>query len=180
MAANLILNLPEFCARAATLEGEFAPQAFSRLHAELVGIETGRWRVAGRLAARHELPEFAGLPVLELTIEAVFQVACVRCLEPVRVELSVDQAFVALASEAAADDALAEDERFDAIVSSTHFDLAALIEDEALMALPSQPHHERCSAQALAALGLKPGEEGVMLQAPKDNPFAVLEALKKH
>jgi len=180
MTQTLRLNLPDFCAHGEAREGVLAPESFPRLYADVVEVIGGQWRVRGRLALRQELPEFEGRPILELSAEAVLRVACVRCLEPVEVAVRVEHGFVAVGSDAEADEALTEDDRYDAIVSSVQFDLAGLIEDEILMAVPAQPRHERCSPQALAALGLSADEEGVALQVPKDNPFAVLQALKKH
>jgi uncharacterized protein len=180
MTQTLRLNLPDFCAHGEALEGGLAPESFPRLYADVVEVIRGQWRVRGRLAMRHELPEYEGQPLLDLSAEAILRVACVRCLEPVEVAVQVESGLVAVGSDAEADEALTEDDRYDAIVSSAQFDLAGLIEDEILMALPAQPRHEHCSPRALAALGLSADEEGVALQVPKDNPFAVLEALKKH
>lgn len=180
MTPPLKLNLPDFCALGEAREGVLTSESFPRLHAEVVEVVSGQWRVKGRLILRQELPDYEGLPILDLSVEAVLQVACVRCLEPVEVAVQVERGFVAVGSDAEADEALTEDDRYDAIVSSVQFDLAGLIEDEILMALPAQPRHERCPPQALAALGLAADEEGVALQVPKDNPFAVLQALKKH
>lgn len=180
MTQTLRLNLPDFCAHGQLREGVLALQSFPRLYAEVVEVIGGHWRAQGRLAARQELPEFEGRPVLDLSVDAVLRVHCVRCLEPVQVEVQVERGFVALGSDAEADEALAEDDRYDAIVSSDQFDLCGLIEDEILMALPAQPRHDQCSPEALAALGLSAHEEGVALQVPKDNPFAALQALKKH
>lgn len=180
MTPTLKLNLPDFCAHGEAREGVLAPESFPRLHAEVVEVVSGQWRVKGRVILRQELPEYEGRPILDLSVKAVLRVACVRCLEPVEVAVQVERGFVAVESDTEADEALTEDDRYDAVVSSLQFDLAGLIEDEILMALPAQPRHERCSPQALAALGLSADEEGVALQVPKDNPFAVLQALKKH
>lgn len=71
---------------------------------------------------------------------------CSKCLEPVRVPaLHTDSRFRFAASEqqAAAEDREAGDEE-EVIAASAHLDLAALVEDEAILALPMAPAHPDC------------------------------------
>ena len=69
----------------------------------------------------------------------------------------------------------------DLLVSSRRFDLAALVEDEAIMALPPAPRHDDCSAPAVAdAPAAGEGADagpGDAAPAPR-NPFGALAALK--
>ncbi len=79
---------------------------------------------------------------------------CSRCLEPVEVSgLSTDTRFRLAASEqqAAAEDREADEE--EVIAASTHLDLAALVEDEAILALPMAPAHGGCEWKAEALSG---------------------------
>lgn len=74
---------------------------------------------------------------------------CSRCLEPVAVpQLHSDTRFRFAASEqqAAAEDREAEEE--EVIAASPHLDLAALVEDEAILALPMAPAHPGCEWQS--------------------------------
>jgi uncharacterized protein len=70
---------------------------------------------------------------------------CSKCLEPVAVpELHTDTRFRFAASEqqAAAEDREAEEE--EVIAASPNLDLGALVEDEAILALPMAPAHPAC------------------------------------
>ncbi len=180
MTTDLILNLPEFCARGEKREGRMTPDAFPRVFADSIDAKGLQWRVTGALVTRQELPGYAGSPVLTLIVRGIARLPCTRCLEPVDVDVAIDHRYIGMASEALADEALVDDEHYDAVVSSTSFDLAQLIEDELLMTLEAQAQHGRCDPRALTALGLAEDGDGVALHAPKDNPFAVLNTLKKH
>ena len=76
---------------------------------------------------------------------------CSRCLEPVEVaELHTDTRFRFAASEqqAAAEDREVDEE--EVLAASPHLDLAALVEDEAILALPMAPAHVTCEWHAQA------------------------------
>jgi uncharacterized protein len=78
---------------------------------------------------------------------------CSRCLEPVQVRgLSTDTRFRLAASEAqaAAEDREAESE--EVIAADPNLDLAALVEDEAILALPMAPAHEDCDWKPRAGM----------------------------
>ena len=93
-----------------------------------------------------------------LRVQTTFSpwMTCARCLEPVAVhELHTDTRFRFAASEqqAAAEDREAEGE--EVIAGSPHLDLAALVEDEAILALPMAPVHSACEWHSMA--GADPG-----------------------
>lgn len=74
---------------------------------------------------------------------------CSRCLEPVQIrDLSTDTRFRLAASEgqAAAEDR--EAESVEVIAADANMDLAALVEDEAILALPMAPAHDDCDWQS--------------------------------
>jgi uncharacterized protein len=73
--------------------------------------------------------------------------------------------------EAAAAELDAESED-DVLVSSAHFDLLALVEDELLLALPIVPRHDACPAPL-------PAPSDDLSEEPRANPFAALAALKR-
>jgi len=178
MADAWTINLHDFCARGEQREGVFGAADLPRVLEEASGLGEIRWAIAGGAVKRSESVDHVGRPSLHLTISGRLAVPCVRCLTPLDIDLDIRQGFIVFPSEAQADEALVEDEAFDAIADSTDFDLAALIEDEILMAIPPRAAHETCSAQALAALGLAQLGEGVGLHTPRENPFDVLKALK--
>lgn len=91
-----------------------------------------------------------------LRVQTTFSplMTCSRCLEPVAVaELHTDTRFRFAASEqqAAAEDREADEE--EVIAASPHLDLAALVEDEAILALPMAPVHPACEWHSAAAVG---------------------------
>ena len=61
------------------------------------------------------------------------------------------------------------------LVTSRDFDLAALVEDEVLLAMPLVPRHEVCPVK------VKMAAADIDFEAPveKPNPFAMLAQLKK-
>jgi len=80
---------------------------------------------------------------LHLTVDAVLPLVCQRCLSTVDVSVQVDQDYRFVETEALAEEQ-DDDCEEDLLVISREFDLAALIEDEVLMALPLVPRHEIC------------------------------------
>ncbi|MDR3370540.1 DUF177 domain-containing protein [Rhodoferax sp.] len=126
--------------------------------------------------ARVELhPSAAGQPEswLHLTVETSLPQTCQRCLGSVDVSVQVDREFRFVESEAVAEQQDDECEE-DLLVTSREFDLAALIEDEVLMALPLVPRHETCPVGVKMAVA----DEDFDAPVEKPNPFAVLAKLK--
>jgi len=135
-----------------------------RLAAELTDVD-GRlqWAVLGGADAH-------GHPSLTLRVSGPVHLRCQRCLSPFEFGIDSDSVLI-LAEDEASADALEEqldDDSVDVVVGSRTMDLAALIEDEALLALPVSPRHEVCPDQsALDALK----------KDKPDSPFAVLKNL---
>lgn len=174
----LRLDVAAAAADRAVLDGCWPQDSLPRLAADaLVGGDLGG-DVDVAYSARFEerrMPGGAPQPRLHLTAHAQVTQQCQRCLEPVRLPLSVDRWFAFAASEedAAAQDADSDD---DVLVISARFDLRALVEDELLMALPLVPRHDGCP-QPLAALG-RPADEAADASRTV-HPFAALAALKR-
>jgi uncharacterized protein len=105
-----------------------------------------------------------GRPSLHLEVRGQLVLKCQRCLDPLTfpLEVAVD---LELAQSRAEIDA-AEDDT-DRVLASKDMDVAALVEDEAILALPMIPAHEHCV------------EIGKTRETQKASPFAVLAALKK-
>jgi uncharacterized protein len=90
---------------------------------------------------------------VELTFDAVLELVCQRCLEPVELKVS-EQLSLSLLDESAGEEA-SEDAA--ALLDRGKFNPAVLIEDELIVALPIIPRHEKLDecgsiAQALQAL----------------------------
>ena len=111
---------------------------------------------------------------VQLQAEVVLPLTCQRCLGPVEMAVGFKRDFRFVASEelAAIED---EESEEDVLVLSRNFNLAELVEDELLMALPVAPKHDVCPESvklsvADADFSHEPEE--------KPNPFAVLQRLK--
>lgn len=111
---------------------------------------------------------------LQLIVDTRLVQTCQRCLQPTEEAIHVDRLFRFVASEAVAEQ---EDEDCDEdlLVSSRTFDLATLIEDEVLLALPLVPWHDVCPVPVKTSVTDADFEQ----LAAKPNPFAALAALKK-
>jgi uncharacterized protein len=97
--------------------------------------------------------------------------------------LQVDRRFRFVRTEAEAA-RLDEDSDDDVLVLEPRLDLAELLEDEFILALPIVPMHDSCPQPLLtpAQPGLRPGvaaQDANATQAERPNPFAALAALRK-
>ncbi|MCL4744908.1 MAG: DUF177 domain-containing protein [Burkholderiaceae bacterium] len=167
------IDTAEFARRGANLMGVVALREFDRMRDLLAG-EHGelRWELRGERRARHEGGHD---DYLELSLEGTAQLACVRCLRPVTVELRERRLYRLFATESQALREDAEVDEHDALVGSARFDALALLEDEAILALPIAPRHPKCAlagdAGARDAASADPA-------APRENPFAVLARIR--
>ncbi|MDD2810955.1 YceD family protein [Rhodoferax sp.] len=121
-------------------------------------------------------PDAAGQPQvwLHLALALSLPLTCQRCLRPVDVQVEINRDFRFVATEAQAeleDDASEED----LLVASVDFELAALIEDEILLAWPLVSRHEVCPV----SLKLAVADADFNQANEKPNPFAALAQLKK-
>lgn len=125
------------------------------------------WTLTGIRRARSN-----GQPAdfVRLTVVGTLALACQRCLVPFAHPVGLDVLLEVVRSDEEADAAPLDDDEADVIVGATAFDLAALIEDEILLSLPSAPRHDVCPA---------PTDEAAPVAANgKPSPFAVLAQLK--
>jgi uncharacterized protein len=119
-----------------------------------------QFQAAGFIGLRHR-------PFIKLDVTGSLVLRCERCLQALDWPLEVHSLLWLAKSDEEADAAPVDEDVYDPVVGSEHFDLNALIEDEILLNLPLPPKHEHC---------LEP------LSAPPDvadSPFAALKALKK-
>ena len=168
------LDIKSFAQAGAELSGQIPVKDFSRLAAEAqtdAGAQLIDWHAGGELR-----PASGGADQIWLLLDAsvTLPMTCQRCLTPVDIQLSVDRPFRFVPDEeaAAAQDEEAEE---DVLALSQAFDLAGLIEDELLMALPVVPRHETCPVEVRLAVADKEFEAEM---AAKPNPFAALSRLK--
>ena len=82
-----------------------------------------------------------GKPCLRLAVTGSVELPCQRCLDPIRIPIVID-AELQLAQNARE---IAEaDDEIDRVLASRRMDVAWLVEDEVILALPMAPRHEEC------------------------------------
>lgn len=185
-AARPWIDLREFARAGGELGAAAALADLPRLASLLAGDDGGLdWRLTGEQRPRAEGGTDA---FLGLRLRGRVRLACVRCLEPVEVELDESRRFKIAATETQAEREDADAEEYDVLSQVPRFDVLELVEDEAIMALPIAPRHEDCALPAPS--GARAGREAAggapreAEPAPEDdgarpNPFAVLESLKR-
>lgn len=169
------LDVRAFAQAASEIAGHDLLSKYARLLEETKGQGADRiidWSARGELRTDEAGAEQVWL---HLTVDSSLPLICQRCLGPVDIAEHVNQSFRFVASEeaAAAQDDEAEE---DVLVLSRDFNLADLIEDEVLMALPVIPCHETCPV-VLPLTAVDSGFEEAATE--KRNPFAVLAKLHR-
>jgi len=161
-----VIDAFEFCRLKESREGEISVADLPRLAEESVDKSGSvRWSLHGGSDRR-------GYLQLALSISGCVQLVCQRCLTPFLFDIESESVLILAQDESSADEieAVLADESVDVIVGSRTFNIADLIEDDALLTIPLSPKHEVCPDQAVQ-------------EAPKDtekvSPFAVLKNLKK-
>ena len=159
----------EFARTGGHLARHTAVQALPRLAASLLADEAAAagpvdWTLDGSVG-----PQPGGGPASWLQLRARFAapMRCMRCLEPVVLPVQVDRRFKLEHDERAVELEPLDEDAFDLVLGQAHFDVLALLEDEALLALPLVPRHEDCALPA-----------GADEAAPSEraSPFAALAA----
>lgn len=165
----------EFSRLGRELEQDTPVTRFERL-ATMLADAAGcvHWHLRG---FRRERAEGGGHGWMHLTIAGGVAMPCVRCLEPVQVEIAIDREFLLERDERRAATVDTEAEDFDVLAHDKAFKPLELVEDEVIMALPTVARHSRCgmpTTQRAKGRADPPSEHS----APKDNPFAVLGRLR--
>jgi uncharacterized protein len=142
------------------LQGTLAVAGFERLH-DLLADVSGEvsWRIEGFKGERGEL-------LLQLAVGGTVLLACQRCLEAVPFDLDVDSLLELVPAGVELSQDELEDDSRDFLPVERELDVAELVEDEILLALPVAPRHERCGLPGAADAG------------ERVNPFKVLDGLK--
>ena len=146
-------------------EGEVPVAEFTRLAQECVDTSGMlRWTLVG---GTHE----SGHPQLVMQVSGTVMLVCQRCLKPFPFSIASESVLVLAHDEAQADqiEAMLDDDSLDVIVGTKALDVADLIEDEALLAIPQAPKHDECPDKATMQ---------VDAAAVKPSPFAVLKNMK--
>lgn len=104
--------------------------------------------------------------MLQLEVGGLLLLACQRCLEAIPFELDVDSLLELIPADAELSQEELEDDTRDFLSVAGELEVAELVEDEVLLALPVAPRHERCGLPGAADAG------------ERINPFAALTGLK--
>lgn len=161
-----LIDAFEFCRLKERREGEIAVADLPRL-AEESADKSGmvRWSLQGGSNSQ-------GHAQLSLSVSGSVRLLCQRCLTPFEFEIASGSILVLAPDEASADeiDALLSDDSVEVIVGSRDFDVAQVIEDDALLTLPLSPKHEACPGGVVSDVGK---------DVEKVSPFAILKNLKQ-
>jgi len=142
------------------LEGFLEVADLERLHDLLTDI-------SGKLAFRVEgVKGVRGEPMLHVQATGVLPVTCQRCLGGIPFELEVDSYLELVPEGADLSQEELEDDTRDFLPVAGELNVADLIEDEVLLAIPFAPRHENCGLPGEAEAGDRQG------------PFAGLASLK--
>ncbi len=117
------------------------------------------------------LVDALGRPALRMSLHAPLALRCDRCGGELLYELAVQRVFYFVDSEAQLAAIEIDDTPEEPLLGSIQFDLAALIEDEAILQLPLSPRHAHCAPRRDASAASAPA---------RPNPFAALQALRGH
>ncbi|HZX29790.1 MAG TPA: YceD family protein [Rhodocyclaceae bacterium] len=160
MSRQLAIDSFAFARDGRVLEGTLAVSDLQRLH-DLVTEVSGeiRYRLQG-LKGQH------GQPQLRLTASGNLPLACQRCLEAIRFDVEVDSVLELVPEGAEMSQDELEDDTRDFLPVAGSLDVAELVEDEVILALPVVPRHEDCGLPGAAEAG------------EKLSPFAELARLK--
>ncbi len=149
-----------FAREGRVLQGTLAVSSLERLHDLLA-------EVSGELVFRLQGGrEERGQSMLYLEVTGTLPLACQRCLEPIQFNLDIESRLELIPESADLSQEELEDDTRDFLPVAGELNVAELVEDEVLLALPVAPRHERCGLPGAADAG-----EWV-------NPFATLAGLK--
>jgi uncharacterized protein len=146
-----------FARGATVLKGQLGLESLPRL------AESGCTGAVVDFVLEGEINE-RGKPGLRLVVDGSVRLECQRCLDGLDLPLHLEAQLELAASDA---EIAAADDDVERVLAGREMSVAALVEDEVLLALPMVPKHEQCSARA----GL-----GAKTQA---SAFQALAALRK-
>ncbi len=142
------------------LEGSLAVADLERLHDVLTGVDGEiNFRIQGYKGARGE-------SMLRVQVTGVLPLSCQRCLEAIHFSLDIDSALELVPEGAEMSQDELEDDSKDFLPVAGELNVAELVEDEVLLAVPFAPRHEMCGLPGEAESGERLG------------PFAGLSSIK--
>jgi uncharacterized protein len=127
-----------FARGASVLEGRLGLDSLPRL------AQSGCSGIVVDFVLEGEINE-RGRPGLRLRVDGSVRLECQRCLESLDLPLHLEAQLEFGVSEA---EMAAADDDVERVLAGREMSVAALVEDEVLLALPMVPKHERCGAAA--------------------------------
>ena len=118
-----------------------------------------------------------GIKYLQGKLEAKLILCCQRCLEAMEYPMESQFRLAILQSDAEAERIPETYEPL--VVETTPLHLEEVLEDEILLSVPQIPMHDEMVCSLKTTEGKKELAEQPVKEEVKDNPFAVLEKLKK-
>jgi uncharacterized protein len=172
------IDTSSFARNGASREGQLELRAMPRLGASLVNRHgTVSYHCEGFVDALRR-------PSMRLAVHGSLPLRCDRCGAQTDFELAVERVFFFVDTEAELAAIPVDDSPEEALLGSAHFDLAELIEDEAILQLPISARHPDCAPAAtlpVAEAGAARGEDraqGDASPSGRPNPFAKLAELR--
>tara|TARA_R110002072_G_scaffold4663_3_gene32447 strand:- start:59268 stop:59828 length:561 start_codon:yes stop_codon:yes gene_type:complete len=136
---------------------------------------------AGQVNASLQFGFDGGRRRIEGRVEAIVNVQCQRCLEPVSLTLSEPVNLALVADEAAAKELPAEYDPW--VCGEEELVPADIIEEQLILGLPIVAVHQQCDPASVQQQTLDEISKAGQLEAAatqSENPFSVLAALKKN
>jgi uncharacterized protein len=174
-----LIDTREFARLGLVLEGRLPVAGLTRLASALCDSEGElSYRLRGAPGKYEDAREDAAS--LDLEFEVTVRVPCQRCLEPLELPLKGHNRLRLIENlpEWSAETAELDADEADEIVHAQALDVAALIEDEVLLALPWAPRHQHCELANNAANNAAGGRSSKARDS-RESPFGVLAQLKK-
>ena len=125
-----------FARNAAVLQGRLGMESLPRLAQSGCSGSVLDFALTGEINER-------GKPGLKLAVDGSVRLQCQRCLGSLELPLHLEVQLEFASSEA---EITAADDDIERVVAGRQMSVAALVEDEILLALPMVPKHEQCSA----------------------------------
>ena len=166
MTTDRTCDVWELSRRQGSVEGELALADAPRLAGQLADVDGAlRYRMSGMV-------DGLGRPAARLRVQGRMRARCDRCGGSVEVPMDEEAQFFFVADEEELGRLPIDESPEEPLLGSHRFDVAGLVEDQAILALPISPRHDDCAAAAPAEAVR--GAEGEM-----HRPFQALAALKK-
>lgn len=166
MTTDRFCDVWELSRQRGSVQGELALGEARRLAAQLADT-------VGALAYRFSgLVDELGRPAAVLEVRGRVRARCDRCGAAVEIPIDERARFFFVAEERELGRLPIDESPEEPLAGSRRFDVEALVEDQAILALPISPRHEDCVASLPTA-----ADQGS--RAETHRPFEALVALKK-